>query len=179
MPLSGTGQKEYNLKMLEGLAGQPFGSGQVIDPLFLESGTCPFGYGVTAGTAEDQAILPSGGETVADFRGVTLRRGSIERDWRSTEDPVYNAEYENIMDVVLRRGVLVVPTSVVQRGDSVFWQIITNGSNLAGTFRNDADAGNAIDISSVAAWFRSNATLGALAALTLKIVYGEIGNAYY
>lgn len=170
MALSGTGQREYALKMKEGLPGQLYGDGHQIEALFLESGTCPFGYGVTAGTEEKQAILPSGGETVAEFRGVTYRRASIERDWRSEDDPVYNADWENIMDVVRKRGILVVPTAIVTRGDPVFWQIVTSGSNYAGTFRNTADSGNAIDISSVAAWFSGNEALGSVAALELNII---------
>ena len=156
--------------MKEGLAGQLWGENHQIEPLFLESGTCPFGYGVTAGTGERDAILPSGGETVAEFRGVAYRRASIERDYRSEDDPVYNADYENVMDVVRKGGIIVVPTAIITRGDPVFWQIITNGNNLAGTFRNDADTANAIDISSVASWFRGTSAAGDIALLEVHIV---------
>lgn len=170
MALSGTGQREYTLRMKEGLPGQLWGENHQIEPLFLESGTCPFGYGVAAGTGEREAVLPSAGKTIADFRGVTYRRATIERDYRSEDDPVYNADYEKVMDVVRKGGIVVVPTAIITRGDPVYWQIVTSGSNYAGTFRNTADGGNAIDISSVASWFRGTSTAGDIALLEVHIV---------
>lgn len=163
-------QTTWTQNIDKGLPGLRFGTGHEVENMVVESGEVPFGYGVTAGSEDEYALLPSGGETVVDFRGVAELAKNIPREWRSSENPKYNAEYDDVMGVIRKRMVLVVPTAVVVRGDPVFWQIITAGSNYAGTFRNTADGGNAIDISSVASWFRGNETLGGLAVLNLNIL---------
>lgn len=163
-------QKVYTQNIAKGLAGNLFGHGHEIEPMFLESGIVPFGYGVKAGTEEQDALLPSGGETVADFRGVARRATTIERLHRSEDNPAYDAEFNDIMDIVRLRMILVEPTSLVVRDGPIFWQRVTSGNNFAGTFRNTADGGNAIDISTVASWFRGNEVIGALAVLNLHIL---------
>lgn len=147
-----------------------FGDRHEIEPMFVESGVVPFGYGVTKGTEEQDALLPSGGETVADFRGVAMLPKAIERLHRITDNPTYDEDVRDIMSVVRKRMIMVVPTAVVTRDDPVFWQIVTAGSNYAGTFRHTSDGGNAIDISSVAAWFRGNEVIGGFAVLNLNLL---------
>ena len=162
-------QREWTENIAKGLSGMLFGRGHEIEPMLLESGVVPFGYGVKQGTEEDTALLPSGGETVVNFRGVARRAANIPRVYRSDQNPTYDATYEDVMDIVRLRMILVEPTSLVARGDSVFWQIVTSGSNYAGSFRNTSDGGSAIDISSVANWFRGNDTIGGLAVLSLHV----------
>jgi len=163
-------QDIYTQNIAKGLAGQLFGANHEIEPMFVESGIVNFGYGVAQGTEEQEALLPSAGKTVDDFRGVARLATTIERLHRSEDNPTYDDETNDTMDVV-RRGMILVPaTAVVARGEPVFWQIVTSGTNYAGTFRNTADAGNAIDISSVAAWFRGNEAIGGLAVLNLRVL---------
>ena len=162
-------QTEYTQRIDKGLPGMLFGTGHEIEPMFVESGQVPFGYGVTKGTEEQEALLPSGGETVGDFRGVAQISKAVQRVHRSEDNPVYDADLRDVMPVVRRRMVLVPATAIVSRDDPVFWQIVTNGINYAGTFRNTNDGGNAIDISTVAAWFRGNTAAGELAVLNLRV----------
>ena len=163
-------QKVYTENIDKGLPGMLFGRNHEIEPMFLESGLVPFGYGVAAGTDEQDALLPDAGSLLADFRGVARRAATIERLHRSEENPTYDSENNDIMDIVRKGMIMVVPTAVVVRGEPVFWQIITNGDWYAGTFRDGGDSGKAIDISSVASWFRGNVTLGGLAVLDIHII---------
>lgn len=163
------GQDVYTERILPGLPGMLHGRGHQIETLFVESGVVPFGYGVIAGTKEQDAVLPSSVFAVADFRGVARRNPNIERLYKSEDDPVYSAEFDPAMDVVKLRSILVIPTTVVLRDDPVWLHHTANGLKLPGTFSNAQDSTNNVDISAVAKWFRGNQTIGAVAALQLHI----------
>lgn len=162
-------QTEYTALIQKGLPGMLFGGHHRIEPMFLESGAGPFGYGVVKGSEEQDALLPTGGETVADFRGVIRRNPNIERIHRSEEDPAHDSVNNDTMDIVRIGMILVFPTSLVVRDGPIFLQHTTSGNNFAGTFRATADGGNAVDVSSVVSWFRANETIGAAAVLNLHI----------
>lgn len=162
-------QREYTASILKGRPGMLFGSHHEIEAMFLKSGIVPFGYGVKAGTEEQEALLPGGGETVADFRGVARLAKAIERLYKSENNPTYDSVNNDVMDIVRKGKIIVIPTSLVLRDGPIFWQRVTSGNNFAGTFRDTADGGNAIDISTVASWFRANETIGDIAVLDLHI----------
>jgi len=164
------GQEVFHPTLTKALAGMLFGSWpHQIERLTLESGECPFGYGVISGTEETGAVLPTTTITVPQLRGVTRRNANIERDWRSSDDSVYKADYENAMDVIRKGPIWVATTSLLVRGGPIFFQHTTNGANPAGTFRNDADTANAIDISAVASVFRGNNISGEPAVVEFNI----------
>jgi len=165
------GQESFTPTIRESIAGMLFGSWpHQIERLSLESGECPFGYGVIAGTGETQALLPSGAVTVDALRGVTRRNENIERKHLSADDPVYDYEYNNAMDVVRKGPIWVATTSLLVRSGPIFFQHTTSGANLAGTFRNTVDGGNAVDVSSVAAVYRGNDVAGEPAVVEFNIL---------
>jgi len=166
-----SGQDSFTPEIRKAIAGLLFGSWpHQIERLTLESGECPFGYGVAAGTGETQAELPSGAVTAAALRGVTRRNPNIERKHLSQDDPVYDYEYNNAMDVVRKGPIWVATSSLLVRGGPIFWQHTTSGGNLAGTFRNTIDGSDAVDISSVAAVFRGNDVSGEPAVVEFNIL---------
>ena len=164
------GQDVYTERILPGLPGMLHGRGHQIETLFLELGEVPFGFGVIAGTEEQDALLPSSVFTVADFRGVAKRNTNIERPYKSGGDPVYSAEFDSVMDVVRLRNILVIPTVVVARGEPVWLHHTANAEKIPGTFSNAQDSTNNVDVSAVASWFRGNVTIGAVAVLQLHII---------
>lgn len=162
-------QASYTRKIVRGRGGRLFGSHHVIETLFLETGIVLFGYGVKAGSEEQDAVLVAAPITIADFRGVAVLDPSIERIYKSEDDPTYTAENNNAMDVVRKGMIEVVPTTLVVRGDPPFMQHTSN-TYEPGEFHNVSDGGNAIDISSVASWFRGNENIGEVAVLELHII---------
>ena len=164
------GQDFFTRKTEISLPGNLFGSNHVIEPLVLEAGAAPFGYGVVAGTDEQDAVLPAGAPALADIRGVARRNPNIERIWKSTDDPTYTADEDPVMDVVRKGFIWVAATAVITRGEAVFLQHTLNGQNFPGSFRNGIDGGNALDVSSLFSWFRGNENVGDLAVLEVHII---------
>lgn len=163
------GQASYTRRIVKGRSGRLFGSHHEIETLFLESGIVSFGYMVKGGSEEQDAVLIGAPVTIADIRGVAVLDPSIERIYKSEDDPTYTAENDNKMDIVRKGMIEVVPTTLVTRGGAIFVQHTSN-TYEPGEFHNVSDSGNAIDISSIASWFRGNENVGEIAILELHIV---------
>jgi len=163
-------QTVYNRLTEIALAGNLFGRRHSIETIFLETGTMPFGYGVVKGTGEQDGILQDGSApAIADIRGVAIRNPNIVRIWKSTDDPTYTAENDDVMDVVRKGMIWVATTSTLIRGGPIFMQHTTSGMNYAGTFRNTIDGAAALDVSEIFSVFRGNENPGEVAVLEVHI----------
>lgn len=147
----------YGFELDRAQAGQQADAGFDHVESFAAEGTVPFGYGVVAGTADNQVEVA--GDDGDDFVGISLfchtRPQGIDQSAAKGEQFSTGAEYRDGDTVnVLRRGrVYVTVTANVSAGDDAYVDVLTSGEegqftnvstdNLAinGIFRTSADSG--------------------------------------
>lgn len=147
----------YGFSLDRAQAGQKADAGFDHVESFAAEGAVAFGYGVVAGTAENQVAVAAADDD--DFVGVSVFTHAIEQgiDQSASKGELYStgAEYRDGDTVnVLRRGrVYVTVTDDVVAGEDAYVDVVTNDeegqftnvstSNLAtgGVFRTSADSG--------------------------------------
>lgn len=123
----------------------------------------PLGIGVVD-AGDKTARLPQSGDVALDILGIVCNRGDVELPFQTGFDSsaqlVPGAEL-----AVLRQGeIWVRPETAVSVNDPVYCRVVATGSEQAGALRNDADGGDAVQLS---ARFRTAASAGGLAKIQI------------
>lgn len=119
----------------------------------------PFGIAVDQGTnSETECALCDGSSTASSILGISLRTHALQASDQS-DDLAYSAQE---MANVMRKGrCWVVTEEAVAVGDDVYVRITASGAEQAGAFRNDADGGDAIQLTN-AKWIKGGNGLAVL-----------------
>ncbi len=129
------------------------------------SAEIPFGVMVAQGTADEEARLCTTGDTSPLFVGVHVYNPSAPKPYVLGDTGIKI----NMSMGVMQKGVIWVPVEeAVTPASAVLVRIIAEGSEVAGAFRDTADASDCIDIS---AWARfvSSTTGAGLAQLQFDV----------
>ncbi len=151
----------------DGYAGDPADAGFKDDHAYVQaeaSAEMPFGVGVVQGAADSKAVLPSGGSTAANFRGVLLRSDTYDSTYQLGTTGV---KPQQAISVRARGRVKVTVEEAVSKGDRAFLRITANGGDLPGQWRKSADGGKAIELKGC--YFATSADAGALAILDVDV----------
>jgi hypothetical protein len=119
-------------------------------------------YGATPTT---EAAPLADGATLGDLVGVTVHRHTQDR---ASLTGTHGITPNSTMDLLRKGRVWVVVEEAVTPGDAVFVRHTAAGLEVKGAFRNDADGGDAVDISTKARW-ESTTTGAGIALLDLNL----------
>lgn len=129
------------------------------------SSEIPFGVMVKQGTGDDQCLPLESGDTAPLFIGVTVYNPSAAKPYVLGDTGI--KQYGTLG--VMQKGVIWVPVEeAVTPASAVLVRIIAAGSEVAGAFRDTADASDCIDISSCARYLTTTTGAG-LAQLQFDI----------
>ena len=161
-----TTESSYGFELDVAQAGQKAGLDFDHVESFAAEGTVPFGYGVVAGTADNQVEVA--GDDGDDFVGISLfchtRPQGIDQSAAKGEQFSTGAEYRDGDTVnVLRRGrVYVTVTANVSAGEDAYVDVLTSGEE--GKFTNVST-----DNLATGGVFRSSASTGELAVVEVNL----------
>lgn len=161
-----TNTDTYGFALDRAQAGQKADAGFDHVESFAAEGAVPFGYGVVAGTADNQVAVASADDET--FMGVAIFTHAVEQgiDESASKGEQYStgAEYRDGDAVnVLRRGrVYVTVTDDVSAGDTAYVDVTTTGEE--GQFTNDST-----DNLATGGVFRTSADSGELAVVEVNL----------
>jgi len=131
-----------------------------------EGSNVPAGRGVFAGTSDNQVVVPSGGETIDAFRGISLYEVDHVLDVAQNEP-----ENQNRPITLVTTGDIWVYTedgaTTTGATSDVYLIINAAGGGTPGRFRSTADGANTIQIPN--AKFITTAAAGELAKVSLDL----------
>ncbi len=159
---------DYLTNHLEGYAGQRVDLTLFnIDSKAAEGSDIPFGLAVVAGTSDDQCALPSAAGQ--RFLGISeyTSAGVVNND----DEHLYEENRE--VNIVTFGKIYVEAEVTVTTGDQVYYRHTAAGAEVAGSFRNDSDGGDA-ELVVGAIWSRG-ATVGTVAVIDLTPRGYELG----
>lgn len=129
------------------------------------SAEIPFGVMVKQGTAADQCKLLASGDTAASFIGVNVYNPSAAKPYVLGDTGIKSKQ----MCRVMTKGVVwVTVEEAVTPASAVLVRIIASGAEVAGAFRDTADASDCIDISGFARYLTA-AGAGELAQVQIDM----------
>lgn len=148
-----------------GMAGDVVGTG--LGPLLTringESAVFPMGCMIVEGATEGQGVLPV--DANSKPVGISRLNQSYEAD-ELDANGWYGYPVSQPMAAVTGGLIYVRLGSDVSKGDPAFWVHTTNGASIKGTFRNDADTSNAVQLAS--ATFEIGGLAGGVGLLLVK-----------
>ncbi len=108
------------------------------------SAEIPFGVMVAQGTAYNEARKLTTGDTTDDFIGITMHSHAYAKPDELGDTGV---KVDCMLNVMARGRVYVQVEEAVTPASKPLVRIIASGSEVAGAFRDTADASDCIDVS--------------------------------
>lgn len=150
-------QTSISSSMTTAFAGMPYGSREPETDSYINgesSAEIPFGVMVAQGSADNECRLLATGDTVDDFIGITRHSHAYNK---TNELGTTGVKPDCLLGVMVRGEAWVLVEEAVTPGSLPLVRIIASGAEIAGSFRDTADASDCIDVSAFCR-FKSTST---------------------